>query len=365
VVRPSYVLGGRAMAIVYDTAALDRYMRHAVQASPEHPILVDKFLEDATEIDVDAIADASGAVVIGGIMEHIEQAGIHSGDSSCVIPPFQLSDRHVATIRDYTRRIARALNVVGLMNTQFAVKDDVVYVLEVNPRASRTVPYLSKATGVPLAKIAARLMIGRTLAEIGLTDDLQVSGYFVKTPVFPFVRFPGVDTLLGPEMKSTGEVMGIDSDFGRAYAKAQIEAGNPIPKGGRALVSLRREDRGRLGDAVHWIVEGGFTLVATPGTARELEAQGFRVDVAHKVGEGHPDVVEEIEAGKIDLVFNTVSSDPRAARDSLALRRAALQRGLPYFTTLAALRAAAGAIRATRLGSIGVRSLQEIHPNSS
>ena len=218
------------MAIVYDTAALDRYMRHAVQASPEHPILIDKFLEDATEIDVDALADATGEVVIGGIMEHIEQAGIHSGDSSCVVPPFQLSDDDIATIRDYTRRIARALNVVGLMNTQFAVKDDVVYVLEVNPRASRTVPYLSKATGTPLAKVAAKLMIGRTLAEQGLTEDLEVSGFFVKTPVFPFVRFPGVDTLLGPEMKSTGEVMGGAETFGSAFAKAQMGAGQHLPQ---------------------------------------------------------------------------------------------------------------------------------------
>ncbi|MEI6244684.1 MAG: carbamoyl-phosphate synthase large subunit, partial [Acidobacteriota bacterium] len=220
VVRPSYVLGGRAMAIVYDMGTLERYMRYAVNASPEHPILVDKFLEDAFEIDVDCVADGTGAVMIGGIMEHIEQAGIHSGDSSCVVPPVQLAERHVATIRDYTRRIARAINVIGLMNTQFAVKDDVVYVLEVNPRASRTVPYLSKATGVPLAKVAAQVMVGRTLADLGLTEDLTVSGHFVKTPVFPFVRFPGVDTLLGPEMKSTGEVMGGAESFGAAFAKA-------------------------------------------------------------------------------------------------------------------------------------------------
>jgi carbamoyl-phosphate synthase large subunit len=303
--------------------------------------------------------------VIGGVMEHIEEAGVHSGDSACSLPPYSLPRDVVEEIVDSTRRLARELGVRGLMNVQYAVKGKDVYVLEVNPRASRTVPFVSKAIGVPLAKLAALVMAGKTLEELGYTAEIWPAHFSVKEAVFPFVKFPGVDTVLGPEMKSTGEVMGIDSDFGRAYAKAQIEAGNPIPKGGRALVSLRREDRGRLGDAVRWIVEGGFTLVATPGTALELEAQGFRVDVAHKVGEGHPDVVEEIEAGKIDLVFNTVSSDPRAARDSLALRRAALQRGLPYFTTLAALRAAAGAIRATRLGSIGVRSLQEIHPNSS
>ena len=231
------------MAIVYDTAALDRYMRHAVQASPEHPILIDRFLEDATEIDVDAIADATGDVVIGGIMEHIEQAGIHSGDSSCVVPPYQLSARHVETIRDYTRRIARALNVVGLMNTQFALKDDVVYVLEVNPRASRTIPYLSKATGTPLAKIAAKVMVGRTLAELGLTRDLGVAGVFVKTPVFPFVRFPGVDTLLGPEMKSTGEVMGGAETFGSAFAKAQMGAGQHLPQSGTAFISVNNQDK--------------------------------------------------------------------------------------------------------------------------
>ena len=243
VVRPSYVLGGRAMAIVYDMGALDRYMRHAVQASPEHPILIDKFLEDATEIDVDALADASGGVVIGGIMEHIEQAGIHSGDSSCVVPPFMVAEKHLVTIREFTRRIARALKVVGLMNVQYAIKDDVVYVLEVNPRASRTVPYLSKATGVPLAKVAARVMSGRTLVELGLSDDLDVAGVFVKSPVFPFVRFPGVDTLLGPEMKSTGEVMGGADGFGAAFAKAQLSVGQRLPDGGRAFISVNNTDK--------------------------------------------------------------------------------------------------------------------------
>ncbi len=229
VVRPSYVLGGRAMAIVYDAGALDRYMTEAVDASPEHPVLIDKFLEDAFELDVDAVADSAGAVVIGGVMEHIEQAGIHSGDSSCVLPPYLVAERHLVTIRDYTRRVARALNVIGLLNAQFAIKDDTVYVLEVNPRASRTVPYLSKATGVPLAKVAARVMAGRTLGELGLVDDLDVAGVFVKAPVFPFVRFPGVDTILGPEMKSTGEVMGAAATFGSAYAKAQLAAGRSCP----------------------------------------------------------------------------------------------------------------------------------------
>ena len=243
VVRPSYVLGGRAMAIVYDMGALDRYMLNAFAASPGHPILIDKFLEDAVELDVDAVADSTGAVVIGGIMEHIEEAGIHSGDSSCVVPPYKIIDRHVAVIRDYTQRIARALKVVGLMNAQFAIKDDTVYVLEVNPRASRTVPYLSKATGVPLAKVAARVMVGRTLAQLGLTQDLEVSGFFVKTPVFPFVRFPGVDTILGPEMKSTGEVMGGASTFGTAFAKAQLGAGAKLPLEGCAFISVNNHDK--------------------------------------------------------------------------------------------------------------------------
>ena len=243
-------------------------MRHAVHASPEHPILVDKFLEDAFEIDVDALADATGAVVIGGIMEHIEQAGIHSGDSSCVVPTYLLHDRHVATIRDYTRRIARALGVIGLMNVQFAVKDDVVYVLEVNPRASRTVPYLSKATGVPLAKAAARLMVGRTLAEQGLTQDLEVSGFFVKTPVFPFVRFPGVDTLLGPEMKSTGEVMGGAETFGSAFAKAYMGAGQRLPQSGTAFISVNNQDKPNVVKVARDLAALGFKLAATRGHGR-------------------------------------------------------------------------------------------------
>jgi carbamoyl-phosphate synthase large subunit len=334
-----------------------------VKASPEHPVLVDRFLADATEVDVDCICDGS-RVVIGGVMEHIEEAGVHSGDSACSLPPYSLPQPVVDEIVAHTRKLALELEVRGLMNVQYAVKDRDVYVLEVNPRASRTVPFVSKAIGVPLAKLAALVMAGQSLEELGFTQEIWPKHFSVKEAVFPFVKFPGVDTVLGPEMKSTGEVMGIDSDFGRAYAKAQIEAGNPIPKGGRALVSLRREDRARLGDALREIVAGGFALVATPGTARDLRDMGLSVDVAPKVGQGEPDVVQRIEGGEIDLVFNTVSSDPQAVRDSFAIRRAALNRGLPYFTTLAALRAAAGAIRATRLGTIGVRPLQEIHPNS-
>jgi carbamoyl-phosphate synthase large subunit len=360
VVRPSYVLGGRAMAIVYDMGALDRYMRHAVNASPEHPILIDKFLEDATEIDVDALADASGAVLIGGIMEHIEQAGIHSGDSSCVVPPFQLSDKHVATIREYTRRVARALNVVGLMNTQFAVKDDVVYVLEVNPRASRTVPYLSKATGTPLAKVAARLMIGQTLADMGLTEDLQVSGFFVKTPVFPFVRFPGVDTLLGPEMKSTGEVMGGAETFGSAFAKAYMGAGQRLPQSGTAFISVNNLDKANVVPVARELAALGFRLVATRGTAAYLRAHGLEVEIIFKVNEGRPHVGDELLNGRIALVINTPLGR-ESFFDDRAVRSAAMMQGVPAITTLTGAAAAVSAIAALRTEGLAVKSLQEYH----
>ncbi len=359
-VRPSYVLGGRAMEIVHDARSLANYMKFAVRASPERPVLVDRFLADAIEVDVDAIADEE-RVVVGGVMEHIEQAGVHSGDSACSIPPFSLSKGVVDEICESTRKLALELGVRGLMNVQYAVKGTDVYVLEVNPRASRTIPFVSKAIGRPLAKLAALVMSGKTLRELHFTEEIWPRHFSVKEVVLPFVKFPGVDTLLGPEMKSTGEVMGIDSDFGRAYAKAQIEAGNPIPMSGRVLLSVRQEDKPRIGEAVEEIARSGFEIYATEGTAGLVEALGFPVKVVPKVGEGHPDVVECIEAGEVDLVFNTVQQDPTVVRDSFAIRRAALTRGLPYFTTLAALRAAAGAIRAMRLESIGVRALQEVH----
>ena len=283
VVRPSYVLGGRGMAIVYDVPRLDRYMTNAVDVSPEHPVLVDKFLEDAFEFDVDAVADSTGAVVIGGIMEHIEEAGIHSGDSSCVVPPFICPERHLATIRDYTRRIAKALRVVGLMNVQFATKDNVVYVLEVNPRASRTVPYLSKASGVPLAKIAARVMAGRTLAELGLTKDIEVAGVFVKSPVFPFVRFPGVDTILGPEMKSTGEVMGIDHTFDAAVRKAMIASDLEVRPGTPFLLSLSRQTKDEATPLIHLLHAAGCPLFATEGTAAMIrDRKSTRLNSSHR-----------------------------------------------------------------------------------
>jgi carbamoyl-phosphate synthase large subunit len=360
VVRPSYVLGGRAMAIVYDLASLDRYVTHAVEASPEHPILIDRFLEDAFEFDVDALADAAGEVVIGGIMEHIEEAGIHSGDSSCVVPPFICPERHLATIRDYTRRIARALKVVGLMNVQYAIKDNVVYVLEVNPRASRTVPYLSKASGVPLAKIAAKLMAGRTLADLGLTKDIEVAGVFVKSPVFPFVRFPGVDTILGPEMKSTGEVMGGATSFGVAFAKAQLGVGQRLPDSGAAFVSVNNDDKANLLPIARDLADLGFRLLATRGTAAFLRAQGLEVDVVFKVNEGRPNIADEIVNGGVALVVNTPLGR-ESFFDDRAVRRAAMMHEVPCITTLTGAAAAVSAIRAMRHQGVSVRALQDYY----
>ncbi|HSC29136.1 MAG TPA: carbamoyl-phosphate synthase large subunit [Vicinamibacterales bacterium] len=360
VVRPSYVLGGRAMAIVYDMPALERYMTQAVAASPGHPILIDKFLEDAVELDVDAVADATGAVVIGGIMEHIEEAGIHSGDSSCVVPPYLVADRHVALIRDYTQRIARALKVVGLMNAQFAIKDDTVYVLEVNPRASRTVPYLSKATGVPLAKVAARLMIGRTLAQLGLTEDLEVPGFFVKTPVFPFVRFPGVDTILGPEMKSTGEVMGAAATFGSAFAKAQLAAGLQLPSEGAAFISVNNHDKPAVVQVARDLRDLGFRLAATRGTASFLRAHGLEAEIVFKVNEGRPHVGDEILNQRIQLVINTPLGR-ESFFDDRTVRRIAMMHGVPCITTLTGAAAAVNAIRAMHSEGLTVRALQEYH----
>ncbi len=360
VVRPSYVLGGRAMAIVYDAGALDRYMTEAVDASPEHPILIDKFLEDAFELDVDAVADAAGAVVIGGVMEHIEEAGIHSGDSSCVVPPYLVADRHLSTIRDYMRRVARALKVVGLVNGQFAIRDDTVYVLEINPRASRTVPYLSKATGVPLAKVAARVMTGKTLDELGLVDDLEVSGVFVKAPVFPFVRFPGVDTILGPEMKSTGEVMGGADTFGAAYAKAQIAAGQRLPDNGVAFISVNDEDKANVLPIASDLAGLGFSLLATRGTAAYLRAHGLDVELVYKVNEGRPHIGDRLLNRDIDLVINTPLGR-ESFFDDRTLRRIATVLGLPCVTTLTGAAAAVSAIRAVREEALGVRPLQDYH----
>jgi carbamoyl-phosphate synthase large subunit len=360
VVRPSYVLGGRAMAIVYDFGSLDQYMATAVDVSPERPILIDKFLEDAFELDVDALADAEGSVVIGGIMEHIEEAGIHSGDSSCVLPPYLVAERHLVTIRDYTRRAARALGVVGLMNAQFAIKDDTVYVIEVNPRASRTVPYLSKATGVPLAKVAARLMVGRSLADLGFVDDLDVTGVFVKTPVFPFVRFPGVDTLLGPEMKSTGEVMGGAASFGVAFAKAQMGAGQELPLTGTAFLSVNNDDKKNVLPIARDLVELGFSLVATRGTAAHLRAHGLPVEVVYKINEGRPHIGDRLLNRDVQLVLNTPLGR-ESFFDDRTVRRLAMMQGVPCITTLTGGAATVAAIRALREHGLEARSLQEYH----
>ncbi len=360
VVRPSYVLGGRGMAIVFDGGALDRYMTGAVDVSHDRPVLIDRFLEDAFEFDVDAVADATGAVIIGGIMEHIEEAGIHSGDSSCVVPPFMVAERHLTTIREYTRRIGRALKVVGLMNIQYAIKDDVVYVLEVNPRSSRTVPYIAKATGVPMAKVAARVAAGRTLAELGLVEDLQAAGVFVKSPVFPFMRFSGVDTILGPEMKSTGEVMGGADNFGAAFSKAMMGAGQRLPEKGCVFISVNNSDKPTVLPVARDLAQLGFTLAATRGTAAFLRAHGLEVDVMFKVNEGRPNVADHLVNRSIDLVINTP-----LGRDSFfddrAVRRAATMAQVPCITTLTGASAAVSAIKALRSQTLTVRSLQDYY----
>jgi carbamoyl-phosphate synthase large subunit len=360
VVRPSYVLGGRAMAIVYDVATLDRYMSSAVDVSHDRPILIDRFLEHAKEVDVDCVADDTGAVVIGGIMEHIEEAGIHSGDSSCVVPPPALGDRHLTTIRDYTRRIAKALKVIGLMNIQYAIKDDTVYVLEVNPRASRTVPYLSKANGIPLAQIAARVMTGKSLAALGMVDDLVPAGVFVKSPVFPFVRFPGVDTILGPEMKSTGEVMGGAGSFGMAFVKAMLGAGQRLPESGAVCVSVNNDDKAEVLPIARGLVEQGFSILGTRGTAAYLRAHGVECTVIYKVNEGRPSLADEIVNRKIAMVINTPLGR-ESFFDDKAVRRAAMMAGVPCITTITGAAAALEAIKALKTEGLDVRALQDYY----
>jgi carbamoyl-phosphate synthase large subunit len=362
-VRPSYVLGGRAMAIVYDAARLEEYVREAVKASPEHPILVDRFLEDAYEVDVDALGDGE-RVVIGGILQHIEQAGIHSGDSAMVLPTYRVSPEHVETIRRHTRELGLALGVRGLMNAQYAIKDDVVYVLEVNPRASRTTPFVSKATGVPLAKVAARIMAGRTLAEQGLTEDLSVDRFFVKESVFPFLKFPGADILLGPEMKSTGEVMGVSSDFGLAFAKAQSAAGFDIPTGGAVFISVNDNDKPGVLPQARALHEMGFRILATRGTADFLSGAGVPAEMVYKVQEGRPNVVDLIRSNAIDIVFNTPLGG-ESFYDDGAIRKSATLHGVLVVTTLTAAAATVQAIQALRTRDLDVMSLQEIHAGRS
>jgi carbamoyl-phosphate synthase large subunit len=356
-VRPSYVLGGRAMQIVYDEASLDNYMTFAVEASPAHPVLIDSFLEDAVEIDVDALADGE-RVVIAGIQQHIEEAGIHSGDSSCVLPPWGINAEHLDTMRRHTRELARALNVIGLMNIQFAIWRDTVYVLEVNPRASRTVPFVSKATGVPLAKVAARLMIGRKLSEFNLPDELTVDRFYVKSPVFPFVKFPGVDPILGPEMRSTGEVMGVAEGFGSAYLKAQQGAGTKLPRSGTVFISVNDQDKRGVMELARELHEMGFKMVATRGTQKRIESAGLPCEFVYKVNEGRPNVADLVKSRQIDLIINTPLGRT-SFYDERSIRRAAIQYSVPCVTTMTGAVATVAAIRALREEQLEVRSLQE------
>jgi carbamoyl-phosphate synthase large subunit len=359
-VRPSYVLGGRAMEIVYDEESVRNYMSRAVKASPDRPVLVDKYLEDAIEMDVDAISDGT-TVVVAGIMEHIEEAGVHSGDSACSLPPFSLPPDIIREIDRQARMLALELRVVGLMNIQFAVKESRIYVLEVNPRASRTIPFVSKAIGVPLAKLAARVMAGKTLGELGFTKEVQIKHISVKEAVFPFAKFPGVDTLLGPEMKSTGEVMGIDADFGMSFAKSQMAAGNPLPITGRVFLSVKDQDKsGGLIEVAQGLQNAGFSIVATRGTAEFLKKQGITVESVNKVAEGRPHIVDRITDMQIDLVINTVSG-AESQKDSYSIRRTTLVKGVPYFTTISAAKAAVRGISAIKTRPLQVKTIQEYH----
>jgi carbamoyl-phosphate synthase large subunit len=364
-VRPSYVLGGRAMVIAYDEEMIRQYMREAVTFSQERPVLIDRFLEDATEVDVDALGDGD-EVLIAGIMEHIEEAGVHSGDSSCVLPPQSLAAANLRTIEDYTVRLAKALRVIGLMNVQYAIQNGVVYVLEVNPRASRTVPYVSKATGVPLPKIAVGLMWGRKLKDYGhLTGGvtsgvLTVPQVFVKSPVFPFNKFPGVDPALGPEMRSTGEVMGVGINFGEAFLKAQISAGSPLPDKGTVFLSVNERHRLEAVEVAKRFAALGFNLVATRGTAATLRAAGLQCRMVFKVNEGRPNVVDLLKGGSVQLAIYTTAGAP-AFLDEKAIRRSAVIYRVPCITTMSGAKAAADAVAARRRDPIRVWNLQEIH----
>lgn len=362
-VRPSYVLGGRAMEIVYDESSLEEFVERAVEASSEHPILIDKFLEDAIEIDVDAVSDGNQCV-IAGIMEHIEEAGIHSGDSACVTPPYSLTDDLIDQLKKNTYALARELQVVGLMNVQYAIKNDVVYVLEVNPRASRTIPFISKATGIPWAKVAAKVMVGKTLSELGIHEEVEIKHIAVKESVFPFNRFYGIDIILGPEMKSTGEVMGIDTDFGLAFAKSQIGAGAQIPTKGRVFISVMNKDKRPIVFVAKKLVDLGFEIVATKGTAKVLQNNGLPVETVFKVGEGRPDIVDRIKNGEIQLVINTPSGKKPKA-DEVAIRSEAVAHNIPCVTTLSGAEAVVNGIESLLKKGLSVRSIQEFHKETS
>lgn len=359
-VRPSYVLGGRAMAIIRDEGELEGYMREAVRVSREHPVLIDKFLYPAVEVDVDAVSDGK-RVLIGGILEHIEMAGVHSGDAAMVMPPQSLSPEAVETIKRYTRKLVEGLNVIGLINVQYAIKDDIVYVLEVNPRASRTVPFISKAIGIPLVKVATKVMIGHTLDELGLPDEVMIPHVAVKESVFPFVKLPGVDPVLGPEMKSTGEVMGIDSDFGRAYYKSQAAAGMELPVEGTAFFSVMEDLQERIKPIAKEFYELGFEILATSETARAISDLGIPVGVVKGVGEGEPNIIDYIRNGKVNLIVNIPRIGGGSPGSGYWIRKAALDFGVPYITTTASALAAARAIKGVKAGAISIRSLNEYH----
>lgn len=366
-VRPSFVLGGRAMQIVYSDSELREYMRYAVEASPERPVLVDKFLEDATEVDVDCICDVGhfdnpqeGTIVIGGMLEHIEFAGVHSGDAAMVLPPHTLSKETIETIRSYTHAMARELRVIGLMNVQYAVKDGVVYVLEVNPRASRTVPFTSKTIGVPLAKMAARVMAGAKLIDLSFTEEIWPDYWAIKESVFPFNRFQGQDILLSPEMKSTGEVMGLDADLGTAYAKSQMAANAPLPLEGKVFISVNKSDKSQIADLAKQFSDLGFELICTEGTARVIQEAGMEVREVRKLAEGRPNSLDLLKNGEIQLVINTPSGQaPRA--DEVKIRTTAVYSRVPIMTTLSSAKAAASAIAALKKNGYQVKPIQEYH----
>ncbi|HEY3853047.1 MAG TPA: carbamoyl-phosphate synthase large subunit [Verrucomicrobiae bacterium] len=366
-VRPSFVLGGRAMQIVYSDAELNHYMRFAVEASPDRPVLVDKFLEDATEVDVDCIADTGhfadkneGTVVIAGFLEHIEFAGVHSGDAAMVLPPHSLSKKVTETMRQYTHAMARELRVIGLMNVQYAVQGENVFVLEVNPRASRTVPFVSKAIGVPLAKLAAKVMAGKKLNELGFTSEIWTEYWAVKESVFPFNRFQGQDILLSPEMRSTGEVMGLDADLGIAYAKSQMAANSPLPSSGRVFISVSDADKDQVADVAGKFAELGFEIVSTGGTARVLQEAGLKVTQVFKISEGRPNTLDLLKNRSIQLVINTPAGQtPRA--DEVKIRTTAVYTGTPIMTTLSGARAAALGIAALKRSGYSVKTIQEHH----
>ena len=360
-VRPSFVLGGRAMQIVYSDTELHHYMQYAVEASPERPVLVDKFLEDATEVDVDCIADAKeDTIVVGGMLEHVEFAGVHSGDAAMVLPPHTLSKKAIDTMREYTHAMARELEVTGLMNVQYAVKDEIVYVLEVNPRASRTIPFVSKAIGVPLAKLAAQVMAGAKLSKLGFTEEIWPKYWAVKESVFPFNKFIGQDIILSPEMRSTGEVMGLDADLGVAYAKSQMAASSPLPLEGKVFISVSDAHKDEVPALAKDFVELGFELVATGGTAKVIGEAGLQVERINKLAEGRPNPLDLLKNNELQLVVNTPSGEvPRS--DEVKIRTSAVYTATPIMTTLSSAKAAVNGIRAIKKVGFGVRTVQEYH----